>query len=467
MAQKKFLIVGGGGREASFAANLARDGSGTSVYAVMPHENPLIARCVGETGGSYLLGDPGDPDAVSEFASLHAVDYAFVNADEPLANGVTDALLARGLRAVGGTKAAARIEWDKVYAMGLMGRICPEYTPYYRVVSDARLVGEAVSDFESRGVQLVVKPQGLTGGKGVKVMPEHLATYDACAEYTEQLLESHPEESVLLVERLDGIEFTIMGLTDGRNLVMAPATYDYPYRFEGDSGPGTGGMGCFADSGAKLPFMSDSDLADCRTIMHRIITHMDSENLGFTGVLNGGFFKTSNGIKFMEFNSRFGDPECLNVLSVLSTPLSEVISRMWDGTVSDQAISFARRATVNKYLVAKEYPSASPEAVDFEVDDDKMEEIGVTVYYASCVGADDHDYSGGDNDDGKTGGRYRTIKKSRAVAFSATRDTIPAASDAVNAAIESHFRGDLEYRGDIGSAKSLARLVERAERLGM
>ncbi|MCE2497672.1 MAG: hypothetical protein J4F28_01520 [Nitrosopumilaceae archaeon] len=611
----KFLLVGGGGREASFALNLAgaatkpagaaeiqsSSGDGSSrdaplVYAVMPHENPLIADCTRRSGGDYTIGNPSDPDTVLEYARLHSVDYAFVNADEPLANGVVDALVREGFKAVGGTKSATRIEWDKVYAMEMMSRLCPEYTPLYRVVRDERQLGDAISEFESRGMHLVVKPQGLTGGKGVKVMPEHLASYEECARYASELLGAHGgRQQVLLVEKLDGLEFTIMGLTDGTHLVMSPATYDYPYRLEGDRGPGTGGMGCFSDCDT-LPFLSDSDLEGCQTIMRRVIDDMRARGLGFTGVLNGGFFKTAGGIRFMEFNSRFGDPECLNIMSVLETPLSEVLARMWEGTLSGDTVSFANKASVCKYLVAREYPSASPSASCFEVDDDSVGRLGVTAYYASCVradaavdgdgcrlrtwdsrsqvhepvdpnfrqaldklnrlkdkmaisdtviekaayvyrkaldkglargrstsalvasalyaacretatprnlkdveqatnikrkdiarcyrllvreldpddsnrGVDAHDHTSddvtSDTGSGHTYNKYRTLKRSRVVAFCAASDTVQGASDKVNEAIDSCVRtGVLEYRRDIGSAQSLGAMDTRAKELG-
>ena len=238
--KRKFLIVGSGGREGAFALRLMGD---TRLYAVMEHENPLIADCVRRSGGEYAVGDPNDPAVVVDFAKGHSIDYALVNADLPLANGVVDVLLENGLRAIGGTREAARIEWDKIYSIEMMRRVCPEFTPFYRVVSNAGELEEAVLEFESRGLWVVVKPQGLTGGKGVKVMPEHLPTYQDCVGYASSLLGKRRDEKVLLVERLRGIEFTIMGITDGVNLVMAPASYDYPFRYEGDAGPGTGGNG--------------------------------------------------------------------------------------------------------------------------------------------------------------------------------------------------------------------------------
>ena len=439
--KKRFLIVGSGGREAAFAIKLMED---TRLYGVIGHENPLIADCIRESGGAYLVGDSDDPQTVLAFAKEHAIDYAFVNADQPLANGVVDALLKGGIKAIGGTQAATRIEWDKVYSMEMMGRVCPEFTPRHVVASDAESVSEALSEFESCGTEVVVKPQGLTGGKGVKVMPIHLPTYEDCRDYAMSLLESRPGESVLLVEKLYGIEFTIMGITDGVHLVLSPASYDYPFRYEGDRGPGTGGMGCFTAAEKKLPFMTDGDLEDCRTILQRTIDETRRMGHAFAGVLNGGFFKTKNGIRFMEFNGRFGDPEGLNVLSVLKGSFADLLIRLWDQTATEDAVSFLNKASVVKYLVAKEYPEASESATTFTVNEEAIGQMGVKTYFASCT---------------KTGpSEYTTLKKSRVVAFGALADTIQGASHLVDRAIDGHVEGSLEFRRDIGSDESLKSL---------
>ncbi len=441
MGKTKFLIVGGGGRECAFALRLVTD---TQLYAVISHDNPLIVDCVKQSGGRYLIGDVNDPHVVLNFVKEHAIDYTFVNADQPLANGVVDILLENNFKAIGGTKQATRIEWDKVYSIEMMQKVCPEFTPFYRIVSNTAELKDAISEFESLGLDIVVKPQGLTGGKGVKVMPEHLLTYQHCSDYASLLLEKNQDEQVLLVERLDGIEFTIMGITDGKNLVISPASYDYPFRYEDDKGAGTGGMGCFTSSEKKLPFMSDKDLDDCRLIMHRIIDEMRSKNLFFNGVLNGGFFKTKKGIQFMEFNGRFGDPEVLNILSVLEGSFSDLLIHIWNKTLSDDVVSFAKKACVTKYLVAKEYPDPSKQATSFTLDEKAIADLGVTTFFASCIKTDEH--------------KYETLKKSRAIAFGAVSDTIDDASSLVNQVIDTYVTGVLEYRRDIGSKKSLQKL---------
>lgn len=444
----RFLIVGSGGREAVFGMRLAQD---TELYAVMPHKNPQIADCVEQSGGKYLIGDAGDPQTVLDFAKEHNIDYAFVNADQPLANGVVDTLLEGGVKTIGGTKEAARIEWDKVYSIEMMQRLCPEFTPRYKVVSNARELQNAAAEFESMGLEIVVKPQGLTGGKGVKVMPEHLPSYQDCISYAASLLKKSPDEKVLLVERLEGIEFTIMGITDGKSLVMSPASYDYPFRLEDDAGAGTGGMGCFTGAKRQLPFMTEKDMDDCRVIMQRIIDEMGQKGLAFSGVLNGGFFKTQKGIRFMEFNGRFGDPEALNVLSVLEGSFSRLLISLEERTLSESTVSFAKKASVVKYLVAREYPEPSEKVLEFALDEEAIAGMGVSVFFASCI---------------RTGaGKYETLKKSRVCALCVVSDDIAEASRLIDRAIELHVRGQLEHRGDIGAQKSLEKLERAGSRL--
>lgn len=438
---RKFLIVGRGGRESAFALKLIED---AILYAVSGHENPTITDSVRQSGGAYLIGNANDPEVVLNFTKKHEVDIVFVSADEPLANGVVDVLLENNIKAVGATRDAARIEWDKIYSMEMMQEICPQFTPFYRVVSRQDELQESVQTFINKNLQIAVKPQGLTGGKGVKVMPEHLQTYQDAIEYAAKLLKDNPAEKVLLVEKLQGIEFTIMGLTDGENLVLSPASYDYPFRYEDDLGAGTGGMGCFTAAEKTLPFMDKEDLRDCKDIMQKIIDNMRRKNLPFNGVLNGGFFKTSKGIKFMEFNGRFGDPEALNVLSVLQGSFAELLKNIYEKNINEQNVRFIKKASVVKYLVAKEYPDKSDVSVKFTVDEESIKAMGINLYFASCI---------------RTGeGRYETLKKSRVVALGAVSETIENASDMINEAIQKYVAGNLEYRRDIGAKKSLDKL---------
>ena len=196
-----------------------------------------------------------------------------VSADEPLAAGVVDALLAQGTRAVGPTRAGAEIEWNKVFARSLLSEVAPEAAPMLRVVAEAHEVGEAIDSFGSTPV--AVKPSGLTGGKGVKVMGPHLASHAEARDYALSLLaRRRPEESVLIEEKIVGAEFTIQAISDGRTVIFPPATYDYPFRYDGDEGPGTGGMGSLSMAEPTLPFMTAGHYEQACSIIEQVIERL-------------------------------------------------------------------------------------------------------------------------------------------------------------------------------------------------
>ena len=150
------------------------------------------------------------------------------------------------------------------------------------------------------------------------------------------------------------------------------------------------------------------DRYDCNRIMQSVIDDMGNRGLSFKGVINGGFFKTKDGIKFMEFNGRFGDPEGLNVLSVLDGSFSKIVASLWDGTLSENDVRFQKKASVVKYMVAKEYPNTSMESTVFEIDEQAISKLGVDTFLASCLKIGDC--------------KYETLRKSRVVAFAAVSD---------------------------------------------
>lgn len=442
------LVVGGGGRESAIAASLAKDGV---VYAVAPHYNPSLLRYTQATHGRFLRAHHTEQKAIIQFAQANRVDLAFISADEPLAAGLVDALLASGIRTVGPTRAGAQIEWDKHYALDLMRQIWPGYTPRFWVVRDTTDLEAAIDEITSLRMDIVVKPQGLTGGKGVKVMGPHLADMTAAKRYTLELLASHPGESVEMVEKLTGPEFTVMALTDGEHVVMPPCTYDHPYRYTGDRGPGTGGMGAFTTQAPELPFMTTSQYAECEYIIQGVVDELCRRGLHYNGVLNAGFFATPTGLKFMEFNARFGDPECMNILCTLATPLSEVLNHIAAGSLSGDRVRFHRLASVVKYLVSPDYALREGREYRFHLDSAEIERHGVGVFFAASEQVD------GDLN------AYRTIGNSRCVALAATDDSIPAAAGRIEAALASYFKGPLEWRADIGSEHYLRDMLHTTQ----
>ena len=210
--------------------------------------------CAAASGGSVELGDVCDPHAVAAFARAPRDRHRDGQRRRAAAAGVVDALLAQGTRAVGPTSAGAEIEWNKAFARSMLlaesrrrsRRCCGSCAARARSTRRSTAFGST---------PVVVKPSGLTGGKGVKVMGPHLASHDDARAYALELLgAAAPASSVLIEEKIVGAEFTIQAISDGRTVVFPPSTYDYPYRFDGDQGPGTGGMGSLsiADADAAV-----------------------------------------------------------------------------------------------------------------------------------------------------------------------------------------------------------------------
>ena len=436
------LIVGHGGRESALAARMAEH---SELHALVGHENPSIVRHAVASGGGHRVGDVCDPQLVAAFARELEVDIAMVSADEPLAAGVIDALLAQGTRAVGPTAAGAEIEWNKTFARSLLAEVAPEAAPRWQVVREAAEVADAIASFGSTPV--AVKPSGLTGGKGVKVMGPHLADHREAGDYALSLLASGGAgESVLIEEKIIGAEFTIQAISDGRVVVFPPSTYDYPFRYDGDEGPGTGGMGSLSMAGATLPFMTQDHYRQACTIVEKVIERLGQEGRHFTGVMNSGFFATADGVKVIEFNARFGDPECMNIMSLFDGSWPEVMERISSATLTAGDVTLRNEASMVLYLVSPDYALRRGPTYEFALDREAIEADGCRVFFSSAVEV-------GQN-------TYRTVGTSRAVALASTAPTLEQARARVVEAARSV--PVLEWRTDVGDEsylEGLSRLV--------
>jgi phosphoribosylamine---glycine ligase len=442
------LIVGHGGRESALASRMAEH---SQLYAFAGHLNPSLVRYAEESGGEVQLGDVCDAQAVAQFAREQEIELAMVSADEPLAAGVVDELLAQGTRAVGPTRAGAEIEWNKAFARELLREVAPEATPELQVVQEAREVDAAIASFH--GAPVVVKPSGLTGGKGVKVMGPHLADHAAACEYACSLLDGGKRgDSVLIEERIDGAEFTIQAISDGHTVVFPPSTYDYPYRFDGDRGPGTGGMGSLSTEQPILPFMTSAHYQQACSIIERVIERLTAEGRRFTGVMNSGFFATAHGVKVIEFNARFGDPECMNIMCLFQGNWTHVMEQICATGLTPADVPLSTDASLVLYLVAPDYAlpragGAPPEPREFSLDLEAIERAGCRVFFSSAVQRA-HD-------------TYETVGTSRAVALATTAPTLGEA----HARIVQHAAsvGVLQWRREVGDERylrGLRRLVQ-------
>ncbi len=419
----------------------------TELYAVVGHENPTIVRQCALSGGRHVVGDVCDPAMVAAFARDAEIDVAMVSADEPLQAGVVDALQAQGTAAVGPTRAGAEIEWNKVFARELLAEVAPDALPLTRIVESLDQLDSAFAAFGSAPV--VVKPAGLTGGKGVKVMGPHLADHEAARDYARELLQGGGAgSSVLVEERIDGAEFTIQAISDGRTVFFPPCTYDYPYRYDGDTGPGTGGMGSLSLAEPILPFMRPEHYERACAIIAAVIERLGSEGRHFSGIMNSGFFATAEGVKVIEFNARFGDPECMNIMSLFEGSWPEVMRAITARSLVPSDVKLRPEASVVLYLVSPDYALRKGGPYDFALDRELIEAACVNVFFSSAI---------------QTGERaYRTVGTSRAVALAGTAPTLAEARAKVVAQAEDI--PVLQWRRDVGEdsyLQGLTRLVER------
>ena len=434
------LIVGHGGRESALAMRMSED---SELHAFVGHENPSIVGYAAASGGSHQVGDVCDPAAVAAFARARDIDIAMVSADEPLQAGVVDALLAQGTHTVGPTRAGAEIEWNKAFARELLAEVAPDAVPMLRMVRSAGDLDDAMAAFGSRPV--VVKPSGLTGGKGVKVMGPHLASHEDAKAYALELLgRDGAGDSVLIEEKIVGAEFTIQAISDGHTVVLPPSTYDFPYRFEGDEGPGTGGMGSLTVGCDVLPFMTDAHYVEACSIIRAVIERLTAQGRHFTGVMNSGFFATADGVKVIEFNARFGDPECMNIMSLLDGSWPEAMKCIAHGRLALANVVVREEASLVLYLVSPDYALRPGPAYDFTLDRARIEGEGCNVFFSSAIQT-------GEN-------AYRTVGTSRAVALTATAPTLEQARQRV---VQSAATVPvLEWRRDVGEMSYLEGLKQ-------
>src|SRR5664280_47092 len=428
------LLIGGGGREHAIAEGIKRSKHNPFLYAVMAKKNPGIAVLCED----FLLEKETEVGKVIEYAKSRNIEMAFVGPEAPLAAGIADALWEAGVPVVGPKKACAIIEFDKAWARNLMKKYGIEGCPAYEVFTEE---GPAHAFIEKLG-DVAVKPSGLTGGKGVKVMGDQLPDLEAAKAYTSELLEKGP---VVIEERFIGEEFTLQALVDGKSLIFFPAVQDHKRAYEGDLGPNTGGMGSYTDAGELLPFMLPTDLEKVKKIMQDTVKALyEDTGTGYLGVLYGQFILTASGPKVVEFNARFGDPEAMNVIPLIETDFVEIMLSMVKGTLDELPVNFSRKATVCKYAVPAGYPD-TPEK-DSEIIVGNIGEA--SVYYASVYE--------------KEGKIYTT--SSRAVAALGCAETIDAAEKIAQNALE-NIRGKLFFRKDIGTAALIQKRIDHMKEL--
>jgi len=417
------LLVGGGGREHAVARAIAE--SDATLYACAGNRNPGIARLA--EGFEEL--DTTNPTAVRAFADAVDATIAVVGPEAPLQAGVADALDEAGVYAFGPQQAEARIETDKAFQRRFMAEHDVPGCPDFETFDDPEAACEYIDAYDG---DLVVKPAGLTGGKGVRVIGDQVTAAEAKAYIRES-----DYERIVLEERLIGEEFTVQAFVANGDLRVTPAVQDHKRAYEGDEGPNTGGMGSYSDADVHLPFMDESDYMEAVDVLRATVDALED----YKGVLYGQFMLTADGIKVVEFNARFGDPEAMNTLPVLSTSFLDVLTAARD-CESLPRLTFQPKATVCKYAVPEGYPDDPEAGARVAIDADGAGDA--LLFYASVEERDD--------------GIFTTTSRSFAVVGVA--DTITEAEEIAEDALQSAGTEGLRVRHDIGKPDLVQRRID-------
>lgn len=432
---KKILLVGNGAREHVIAETLKRSPQEVELYVFATANNPGIKALAKEY---FIVKSLSDFESLKKFADEVKPDFAFVGPDNPIADGAVDALLAVGVQSVAPLKICAQLESSKAFTRELVAKYGIEGSPKFKVFTKP----DGLKEFIEELGHYVVKADGLTGGKGVKVSGEHLHSHDHGYDYAMECLKS--DGRVVIEEKLIGVEFSLMSFVDGVHVVDMPAVQDHKRAHEGDTGPNTGGMGTYSDADHSLPFLRPGDLEAAHAITVKVAEAIYKETgKYFKGIMYGGFMAVKNGVGLIEYNARFGDPEAMNVLPLLKTDFVDVCERIISGNL--EKVEFENKATVLKYIVPEGYPENPQKGEKIEIGEVPA---GVKIYYGSVDAREDGVYLSG----------------SRALAFVGIADTIAEAERLAQSAVGS-VKGPVFYRKDIGTKELIQKRVEMMSKL--
>ena len=330
----KILLVGSGGREHALALGLKADKSCTELHAAPG--NPGIA----EFATLHPVAIT-DNRAICELAKKLEVDLVVVGPEVPLVNGVADVLRSAGFAVFGPSKAAAQLEGSKDFAKGVM-RDAGVPTARSFTCTEKSEIEKALDTF---GAPYVVKDDGLAAGKGVVVTDDRHVALDhalACAR-------------VVIEEYLSGPEISLFGISDGRNILPMQPAQDFKRAYDNDEGPNTGGMGAYS----PLPWAPDDIVEETyEKVLAPMVAEMAARGTPFVGLLYAGLALTDEGIKVIEFNARFGDPETQVLIPRLMTPLATLLYKAATDSLDDAVLQWRDESAVTVVLAASGYPES-------------------------------------------------------------------------------------------------------------
>lgn len=417
----KILVIGSGGREHALVWKIS--------------QSPLVQKiyCAPGNGGIGKQAEcidikADDIDGLKNFALSKAIDLTVVGPEVALVKGIVDEFEKAGLKIFGPNKKASQLEGSKVFSKELMKKYQIP-TAEFRVFEDSK---EAISYIKSKEMPLVVKADGLAAGKGVIVCKTQGEAVDAVKKIMEDKIFGDAGKKVIIEERLEGEEASILAFTDGEHIKLLPTSQDHKRIYDDDKGPNTGGMGAYSPA----PIVNENLLPIIRRdIIKKTIDGLRKEGIVYKGILYAGLMIKEGEIKVLEFNVRFGDPETQAILPRMGSDIIQPIMATIDGRLDDVDCQWKKESCVCVVLASGGYPLNYHKGKVIKVLDEIKDSENIMVFHAGTKKSD----SGNIVTDG-----------GRVLGVSALGMDIKEAIDNVYDAVNYISFENMRYRKDIG-----------------
>ena len=430
------VLLFGKTARADCIAEALKKTSDVNLYSYMDIKNPGVI----EKSEKFKYGNLSNFDSINDFIGSKNFDFAFLGPDDAIALGIADYLESFDIPSIGPKKQLGQLETSKSFTRKLLKKYKIPANPEFKIFKNMTGIQEFMNSLE----QVVIKPDGLTGGKGVKVQGDHFDETDEILDYCEEILKTHT--SIIIEEKLEGEEFSLQSFTDGLTVLDTIPIQDHKRAYVGDKGPNCGGMGSYSCEDHKLPFLEKDDIEKAHEINTQVVKALYKKfNDRYKGIIYGNFIKTKNGIKLIECNARGGDSEIMNLLPIMKTLLTDVCLGITNNSLDELNIEFKRKATVCKYVVPQGYPD-NPQK-NQKVDISNLNLDNNTKMYFGAVNK-------------KSDGLYMT--GSRAIAIVGIGNSLSEAEQLAESAVRD-IKGPVFHREDIGTEKLIQKRVEHMD----